>query len=112
MKNLIIILAICSISCITDYNYKAISIEPTNYDYKRISAEPTDYEYLAKATYYSGYEPSFNSDTSKYGGEGRVNLEIIKPIWGGIDKELCHIEINIAPFSVVYLKPKFKNLLL
>ena len=53
------------------------------------------------------YEEVLNSDTSKYGGENRVNLEILKPRWGGMDKELCHIEINIAPLSVIYLKPKF-----
>jgi len=53
------------------------------------------------------YEEVLNSDTNKYGGEGRINSEIIKPIWGTIDKELCHIEINIAPLSVIYLKPKF-----
>ncbi|MEI6856393.1 1,4-alpha-glucan branching protein GlgB [Psychrilyobacter sp.] len=53
------------------------------------------------------YEEVLNSDTYKYGGEGRVNLEMLKPRWGGVDKELCHIEVNIAPLSVIYLKPKF-----
>ena len=53
------------------------------------------------------YEEVLNSDTSLYGGENRVNLEILKPRWGGMNKELCHIEINIAPLSVIYLKPKF-----
>ena len=53
------------------------------------------------------YEEVFNSDISEYGGKNRINFELLKPKWGSIDKELCHIKIDIAPLSVIYLKPKF-----
>jgi len=55
------------------------------------------------------YEEVLNSDEYRFGGENRINETTLTPKWGGIGNWNSHLEMNVAPLSVIYLKPKFKK---
>ncbi|RUA06367.1 MAG: 1,4-alpha-glucan branching enzyme [Fusobacteria bacterium] len=55
------------------------------------------------------YKEVFNSDKFIYGGQNRLNEKTLNPKWGGIGKWKAHVEMNVAPLSVIFLKPIFKK---
>ncbi|WP_172250910.1 1,4-alpha-glucan branching protein GlgB [Saccharibacillus deserti] len=76
-----------------DTLYILINFQPVGYDDYRIGVDKS-----------GGYKEVFNSDETRFGGEGRLNgdvLRAVKESWHGRD---YHLSVKLPPLGIVILK--------